>query len=1689
MIIAGVLAAAIVVVAPAGPAAADDFTNPATITIPALGTATPYPSPITVSGMTGTVTDVNVRLNSMSHAIAQDVDLMLSGPAGQNIVLMSDAANAGGFSVNGTVTFDDAAAGTIPNSGVVGTNSYRPTNNAPADTFPAPAPAPSTAATLAVFNGTNPNGIWNLWVLDDLDGDAGTISGGWTLSVTTAVVAQPGVLQFAQPSYRGAEGGAAVPITIERIGGDDGAVSVRLTTVAGTATSGSDFTAIDQVVTFADGQTSASVPLTIVNDTAVEGIDETLTVQLSDPTGGATLGNPTASVVTVDDDDATSDVTSITIPGAGTGGSTGAPAAPYPASIHVTGQATAIGGVEVLLDGFSHQVPLDVDILLVGPGGQNVVLLSDAGGQNPVTGLDLTFSDAGATTVPAAGPMTSGTFRATDDDTSGVTDVFPAPAPAPSAATDLSAFAGTDPNGVWSLFIVDDASGDVGSISSGWSLRFIPQVIADAGGPYTAGEGSPLTLDATGTAAGPTATYAWDLDDDGAFDDATGANPTVTAAALATLGLGDGPAGPVDVAVQVTEGPVVDTDATTLTITNVAPTVAIGTVPTGVAGIPVTIPFSATDPSAADTAAGFTYAITWGDGTAPQTVTGGTSVDVAHTYATAGSFTISVTATDKDAGVSAADTSSAIVGPAVTADAGGPYTIDEGSDLVLDATGTSAGPTATFAWDLDGDGAFDDATGANPTIGAAGLATLGLADGPAGPIDIGVQVTESTTVATDTTTVAVVNVAPTAAIGTLPTVVAGTPATFSFSAADPADADEAAGFTYLIDWGDGTPPQTVTGGTSVDVPHIYAADGTFTVSVSATDKDGGVSAAVTASVTVFPAVVADAGGPYTIAEGSGLVLDASGTVAGPTATYAWDLDDDGAFDDAVGPTPTISAATLATLGLADGPAGPADIAVQVTEGPAVDTDSTTIAVINVAPTATVENVPTVTEGTPATFDFAATDPSAADTAAGFTYTIDWGDGTPFQTVTGGTSISVAHTYATDGTFFVGVSATDKDGATGAADTATVTVDPAVTADAGGPYSIDEGSDLTLDGTAAGPTATFAWDLDDDGAFDDATGPTPTVTAATLAWDLDDGFADGPTGPADITVQVTEGVTVATDTTTVTVDNVEPTVTIGAVPTVAEGTPATFAFTATDPAAADTAAGFTYTVDWGDGTAAQTVTGGASVTVDHTYAADGTFTVTATATDKDGGTSAPDTATVAVTNVAPTVAVTVPAVAEGIAADFTFTATDPSADDTAAGFTYVIDWGDGTPVETLAGGASLTVAHTYATDGTFTLTVTAADQDGGVSAPVTATVTVTPTVIADAGGPYAIDEGEDLVLDASGSSAGPTATYAWDLDDDGAFDDATGPTPTIAPEDLPAPVADGLATPAPVPIAVEVSEGPSVDTDDSTVTVTNLAPVATIDIPGPVVAGVEITVKVGAIDPSPIDMADLFTYEVDWEGDGIIDLTVDGPADPPVSHTYPSPGDVGLTVIATDKDGASSAPTVSQVTVGPGTPDTGGGGTGGGGTGVTGPARAAAGASRSPARAPRARSPSRRCWSRPARCSSRAADSAGGASSRAHGRRRRLGRCRGHCPASATAPRLMSAGPALRRALHGVLGQDGGSRGRSSRAVGQAQLGEDVRDVVLRGLAADEQAGRDLRVRQALTHQCEDLALAPGERPAGPAPAA
>ena len=122
-----------------------------------------------------------MTLRNLSHTWVADVDVLLVGPGGQTAVLLSDAGYGGG-AVDATLTFDDEAAGTLNDVVVSGT--YQPTNFGADDAFPAPAPTQDGSAALSAFDGTDPNGTWRLYVLDEYSEDTGSIAGGWSLSIT-----------------------------------------------------------------------------------------------------------------------------------------------------------------------------------------------------------------------------------------------------------------------------------------------------------------------------------------------------------------------------------------------------------------------------------------------------------------------------------------------------------------------------------------------------------------------------------------------------------------------------------------------------------------------------------------------------------------------------------------------------------------------------------------------------------------------------------------------------------------------------------------------------------------------------------------------------------------------------------------------------------------------------------------------------------------------------------------------------------------------------------------------------------------------------------------------------------------------------------------------------------------------------------------------------------------------------------------------------------------------------------------------------------------------------------------------------------------------------------------------------------------------------------------------------------------
>jgi Ca2+-binding RTX toxin-like protein len=114
--------------------------------------------------------------------------------------------------------------------------------------------------------------------------------------------------------------------------------------------------------------------------------------------------------------------------------------------------------------------------------------------------------------------------------------------------------------------------------------------------------------------------------------------------------------------------------------------------------------------------------------------------------------------------------------------------------------------------------------------------------------------------------------------------------------------------------------------------------------------------------------------------------------------------------------------------------------------------------------------------------------------------------------------------------------------------------------------------------------------------------------------------DGPvTEPVAVTVSVTDADGTVTGSFGIAVSNVPPTAGIQGPSVGVRGQPLTFELTATDQSDVDVAAGFGFTIDWGDGTTPEQLPGALTrATVEHAFVASGSYTVTVTVADKDGG---------------------------------------------------------------------------------------------------------------------------------------------------------------------------------------------------------------------------------------------------------------------------------------------------------------------------------------------------------------------------------------------------------------------------------------------------------------------------------------
>ncbi|MCA1684065.1 MAG: hypothetical protein LC708_02920, partial [Actinobacteria bacterium] len=187
------------------------FCNPAPIQQPnpfsfVSGAATPYPSPIVVTGLTGTVTDVEVSLlgfTTRGEPWPEDNDIMAAAPNNATVILMSDAGgNNWDYNEDTTAAnliFDDEAAEQLPADGHITDGTWQPVDDdedaagdaGNPDAWPPPAPPLVDTTLLSSLDGIDPNGTWNLFANDDQVLGTSDILGGWCVNIITTTFTGP----------------------------------------------------------------------------------------------------------------------------------------------------------------------------------------------------------------------------------------------------------------------------------------------------------------------------------------------------------------------------------------------------------------------------------------------------------------------------------------------------------------------------------------------------------------------------------------------------------------------------------------------------------------------------------------------------------------------------------------------------------------------------------------------------------------------------------------------------------------------------------------------------------------------------------------------------------------------------------------------------------------------------------------------------------------------------------------------------------------------------------------------------------------------------------------------------------------------------------------------------------------------------------------------------------------------------------------------------------------------------------------------------------------------------------------------------------------------------------------------------------------------------------------------------------
>jgi PKD repeat protein len=549
------------------------------------------------------------------------------------------------------------------------------------------------------------------------------------------------------------------------------------------------------------------------------------------------------------------------------------------------------------------------------------------------------------------------------------------------------------------MVTVTDDDGGVGTAQARVSVADRAPV-ANAGPRANGNEGSAVSFDGSASSDpdGDALTFTWDFGD--GSPPVGGLTPSHVYADNGTY----------TVTLNVFDGALIGTATTTAEIANVAPAVN----DLGNAAIFKNDVYVRSGSFVDPGADAWTATVDYGDGSGVQPLAlAGTSFNLNHLYALAGTYTVTVTVHDDDGAVGAADAQVMVSNRAPVADAGPVARGNEGAAVQFDGRGSSDadGDALTYTWSF-GDGA----SGSGP------MPSHVYVDN--GTYAVTVTVSDGSTTGTAETTSEIANVAPAVTDLGSSSLLVGQTYAAAGSFTDPG----ADSWTGTVDYGDGSGAGALAlSGENFSLSHAYATAGTFVVTVTVTDADGGVGTAHGQVQVEGPSnrpPVANAGAATHGNEGSAVSFDgrASSDADGDALTFTWSFGDGAS---GTGPTPSHVYVDDGTF----------TVTLRVSDGEFEAVATTSAQIENVAPLVSAFAGATLLAGDSYSASGTFTDPGAD----AWTATADYGDGSGEHALAlSGASFSLSHAYAVGGAFTVTVTVRDDDGGVGTS-RATVTV--------------------------------------------------------------------------------------------------------------------------------------------------------------------------------------------------------------------------------------------------------------------------------------------------------------------------------------------------------------------------------------------------------------------------------------------------------------------------------------------------------------------------------------------------------------------------------------------------------------------------------------------------------------------------